>query len=179
MHVVLTGSPGAPLADLAYHLSVHDRSLPVDVGGLLRAEVDLGTPLGQAVADAMARGDLAADRPVLELVERHLRGSRERGFILAGFPRTIPQAVLLDLMLKHLDLPLDLVAAWTPPAPAPEAAPTPAVQARLRTFQERGLPMLGHYQRKGLLLTVREGDPRAAAEAILGAVAARGRVVME
>ena len=50
---------------------------------------------------------------------------------------------------------------------------------RLAVRTEKSAPLVGHYQRKGLLLTVREGDSRAAAEQILGAVAAQKRVLVQ
>jgi adenylate kinase len=75
---------------------------------MLRAEIAAGTELGLRVKDIMARGALVPDDVVVDIVsERIDQPDARKGFILDGFPRTVPQALALDRMLKGKGLKLD------------------------------------------------------------------------
>ena len=110
MHIVLSGPPGAGKGTVARALAAHDGSVPISTGNLLRQAVAEGSPLGRSAEATMLRGELVPDSIIRELVERRLRECAGRGFILDGFPRTIPQAVSLEFILIQLGLSLDLVA---------------------------------------------------------------------
>jgi adenylate kinase len=80
----------------------------VPTGGILRAEVARGTPLGRQVAEILARGDLVPDETMIELIRGKL-AEADDGFVLDGFPRTMAQAEALNGMLAEIGRPLDVV----------------------------------------------------------------------
>src|SRR5437588_12080876 len=77
---------------------------------MLRAAVEAGTPIGLRAKEMMARGELVPDDVVVAIVsERIDEPDAHNGFILDGFPRTVPQAHALDRILREKDLKLDAV----------------------------------------------------------------------
>lgn len=80
-------------------------------GAILRRERDLGTPLGLATAEITQRGGLVSDEIIVKLIEDWLRLHGAHGFVFDGFPRTLPQAESLGVILKRLRTALDL-ALW-------------------------------------------------------------------
>jgi adenylate kinase len=109
MRIVLLGAPGAGKGTVAKALAAVDGAIPVSTGDLLRSAVQARTPLGLQAEAYMHAGDLVPDKLIMGMVEEHLLELREPGFLLDGFPRTIPQAVSLDHILKRQKLRLDLV----------------------------------------------------------------------
>jgi adenylate kinase len=82
----------------------------LSTGDMLRAAVKAGTPVGLRAKDIMARGELVPDEVVVAIVSDRIdQPDARKGFILDGFPRTVPQAVALDRMLKEKGLALDAV----------------------------------------------------------------------
>jgi len=79
----------------------------VATGDILRAAVAEGSELGARVAPILERGDLVPDDLMVELIRERLND--EHGFVLDGFPRTVPQAEALDAMLEEIGKPLDAV----------------------------------------------------------------------
>jgi adenylate kinase len=79
----------------------------VATGDILRAAVAEGSELGARVAPILERGDLVPDDLMVELIRERLND--EHGFVLDGFPRTVPQAEALDVMLEEIGKPLDAV----------------------------------------------------------------------
>ena len=80
-------------------------------GAILRREKDLGTPLGEEIAEVLERGGLVSDKIIVELIEDWLRLHGGHGFVFDGFPRTLPQAESLMSILARLRTALDL-ALW-------------------------------------------------------------------
>src|SRR5213083_3057517 len=78
-------------------------------GAILRREKDLGTPLGEEIAEVLERGGLVSDKIIVELIEDWLRLHGGHGFVFDGFPRTLPQAESLMSILARLRSALDLV----------------------------------------------------------------------
>jgi adenylate kinase len=110
MRVVLLGAPGAGKGTVANLLTEHDGSVQISTGDILRAAVKEGTELGKEAKEYMDRGDLVPDSLIMKLMEERLQAEDcEKGFILDGFPRTIPQAEELKKLLARLGIALDLV----------------------------------------------------------------------
>lgn len=97
MNIILLGSPGAGKGTQAAYLSTHYQIPMIATGDMLRAAVKEATPLGLAAKEIMARGELVPDHIIIDLVkERISRLDCRNGFVLDGFPRTVPQAKALE-----------------------------------------------------------------------------------
>ena len=111
MKIVLLGAPGAGKGTVAKLLSGLDGSVQISTGDILRAAVKSETDLGKKAKEYMNAGDLVPDSLIMEIMEVRLREDDcGRGFILDGFPRTIPQAEELEGLLGRLGIALDFVA---------------------------------------------------------------------
>ena len=108
MRLILLGPPGAGKGTQAQRLVAKYGLVQLSTGDMLRAAVNDGTPVGLRAKDIMARGELVPDEVVVTIVsDRVDEADARNGFILDGFPRTVPQAVALDRMLKEKGLELD------------------------------------------------------------------------
>ncbi len=110
MRIILLGAPGAGKGTVAKQLTDYDGSVQISTGDILRGAVKAGTELGKKAQGYMERGDLVPDSLIMEIMEARLREPDcAKGFILDGFPRTIPQAEELKKLLQKLGIKLDLV----------------------------------------------------------------------
>jgi adenylate kinase len=110
MRIILLGAPGAGKGTIAKALMEGEGSVQISTGDILRNAVTAGTELGKRAHGYMERGELVPDTLIMEIMEsRFKEPDCEKGFILDGFPRTIPQAEALKKLLERLDLKLDLV----------------------------------------------------------------------
>jgi len=110
MRIILLGSPGAGKGTVANRLKAHDASAHISTGDILRNAVKAGTPLGKKAKEFMDKGALVPDSLIMDIMEERLQEPDcTKGFILDGFPRTIPQAEALDSLLAKLGIRLDTV----------------------------------------------------------------------
>jgi adenylate kinase len=108
MRLVLLGAPGSGKGTQAQRLQARYGVPQVSTGDLLREAVAAGTPLGRAAKIVMDAGQLVADDIMLGIIrERLARPDAALGFILDGFPRTIPQADGLAALLTEIGRPID------------------------------------------------------------------------
>jgi adenylate kinase len=111
MKIILLGSPGAGKGTVSKLLTALDGSVHISTGDILRNAVKAGTPLGKKAKEYMDRGDLVPDSLIMDMMgERLLEPDCAKGFILDGFPRTIPQAEALEKLLQKLHITIDVVA---------------------------------------------------------------------
>jgi adenylate kinase len=110
MRLVLVGPPGAGTGTQAEFVASHLSVPKISTGDIFRANVAAGTPLGVEAKRYMDSGQLVPDEVTINMVrERLAEGDADEGFLLDGFPRTVPQASALDKLLADLGIALDLV----------------------------------------------------------------------
>lgn len=108
MRLILLGAPGAGKGTVAKMLTALDGSVQISTGDILRGAVKDGTELGKKADAYMKAGDLVPDYLILGIMaERLQQPDCAKGFLLDGFPRTIPQAEALGGMLNKLGIKLD------------------------------------------------------------------------
>jgi adenylate kinase len=174
MRLVLLGPPGAGKGTQAKELVEKYGIVQLSTGDMLRAAIAAGTPVGLKAKDVMARGALVPDDVVVAIVsERIDQPDAARGFILDGFPRTVPQAQALEHMLSKKGLRLDAVVELKVdpdilvrrienrveqtrlrgeslrPDDNPEV-----LRQRLSAYHAQTAPLVAHYAAKGALRTV-------------------------
>ncbi|MDW7774096.1 MAG: adenylate kinase [Desulfobulbaceae bacterium] len=197
MKLILLGAPGAGKGTVAKLLTAVDGSVQISTGDILRGAVQAGTELGKEAEGYMKRGDLVPDSLIMGIMEKRLQEPDcRKGFLLDGFPRTIPQAEALKKLLVKLgieldmavniDVPRDIIldrlctrrtcenpecqAIYNVKSNPPkvegicdkcgsrviqrEDETEEAISHRLETYNEKTAPLIGFYEKEGLLVNV-------------------------
>lgn len=117
MRILLIGPPGVGKGTQAGRLQAASGAVPLASGDIFRHELKDETELGRLAKSFIDRGELVPDEVTIEMMADRLKSDkiRECGFILDGFPRTVPQAEALDRLLDELHLPLHVVVALDVP----------------------------------------------------------------
>jgi adenylate kinase len=161
LKVVLLGPPGSGKGTQAAVLSQKIGVPAISTGELLREAVTVGTDLGRRVEGIMNAGGLVDDDTITEVVrERLARRTDGRGFLLDGYPRSLPQAEILDQILAGDRERLDAVVLVNVPeeelvrralARKRRDDVEDVVRERLRVYREVTMPVIGYYRQRGLL----------------------------
>ena len=173
MYIIFFGPPGVGKGTQAVIVAERMGWEHISTGDMLRAHVAAGTELGRKAQGYMEKGLLTPDDLVIDMFMDRLRQIGGRGFVLDGFPRTLPQAVALDDALARDGRSIDLAVNITAPddvlmermlgraAEGGRADDTPeAMRVRLEV-QKPPAELLDHYRRAGKLKDV-DGRPPVA-----------------
>lgn len=110
LHVVLTGAPGCGKGTQARLLKERIAIAHLSTGEMLRSETQTGSELGRKIKALIDDGNLVPDEMIISMLEKRIdQDDCKNGFILDGFPRTLPQAEVLDDLLKKKGITLDAV----------------------------------------------------------------------
>jgi adenylate kinase len=135
MRLILLGPPGAGKGTQAQRLVHKHGIIQLSTGEMLRAAVAAQTPIGLQAKDIMASGSLVPDEIVIGIISDRLdQPDMKNGFILDGFPRTVPQAEALDELLKKKHIKLDAVVELR----VNESALLSRVETRVAEMRARG-----------------------------------------
>ena len=185
MRLLIMGPPGAGKGTQAKLIAARYAIPAISTGDIFRAMQTADTPLAKQVREIMASGGYISDEVTNQIVaDRLAQADCESGFLLDGYPRTIPQAEALDQMLVEKGMALDAVVEITADADtltrrivnrAKENAGAGAraddnedvIRNRLAVYREQTAPLVEHYRQKGLLRTV---DGMAPVEQVAAAI---------
>jgi adenylate kinase len=135
MRLILLGPPGAGKGTQAQRLVTKHGIIQLSTGEMLRAAAAAGTPVGLQAKEIMAGGGLVPDEIVIGIISDRLdQPDMKNGFILDGFPRTVPQAAALDELLKRKHIKLDAVVELR----VNESALLQRVETRVAEMRARG-----------------------------------------
>jgi adenylate kinase len=188
MRLILLGPPGAGKGTQAQRLVGRHGIIQLSTGDMLRAAVAAGTPVGLRAKSIMDAGQLVPDDVVVAIIaDRIDQPDARRGFVLDGFPRTVPQAEALERLLAERGLDLDgaielkvdenillkrienRVAEMTARGEKLRADDNPEVlKGRLDAYRAQTAPLTAHYAAKGRLRSV---DGMAPIDAVTAAIA--------
>jgi len=164
MRIILIGPPGAGKGTQCQRLIELLKVPHLSTGEMLRAAVKAGTSEGLQAARAMGEGKLVPDPLIVGMVTRRLEARDCRnGCLLDGFPRTLPQAEILDDLLERRAMSVDGVIELAVPRDElirrmlarKRADDDPAIFAqRIASFEEQTAPLLEYYDRQGKLACI-------------------------
>jgi adenylate kinase len=187
VRLILLGPPGAGKGTQALRLKEKYKIPQLSTGDMLRAAIDAGTPAGIAAKAIMDKGGLVPDETVVGIVaERITAPDAKAGFVLDGFPRTVPQAESLDKILAANNMELDAVielkvddetllgrigkrASETRASGGKVRADdnAEAFKVRLSAYHAQTAPVAEYYAKRGMLKTV---DGMASVNAVTSAL---------
>ena len=191
LNILLLGPQGAGKGTQGKLISAEYGIPHIATGDMLRAAMAAGTPLGLKVKPVYDAGQLVPDEIMIELIRERLdEPDASHGFILDGFPRTMPQAEAFDAMLREIGRELTVVFALqvsdeicverllkrAEDEGRPDDTPE-AIRTRLDLYHRETEPLIEHYRTQGILVTIHgDGTPNevfAEIQAALEQVAVR------
>jgi adenylate kinase len=191
VNILLLGPQGSGKGTQARRISAEYGISQIAAGDMLRAAIALGTPLGLEVKPILDRGELVPDELIIDLIRERLEEpDAAEGFVLDGFPRTMPQADALDSMLREIGRELTVVFALqvsdeicierllkrAREEQRPDDTPE-AIRTRLELYHRETEPLIEHYRTLGVLIPIHaDGTPNevfAEIQAALEQVAVR------
>jgi adenylate kinase len=162
--IVLLGPPGAGKGTQAELLAGQLGVPAISTGDMLRQAVASGTELGGKVQGIMASGALVDDATMADVVKDRLaKADARQGFLLDGYPRTLPQAHTLEGILTGTGRELDAVLLVEVPGEELVRRAVlrgrgddseEVVRERLRVYREKTEPLIGYYRERGLLYPI-------------------------
>ena len=169
MRLLLLAAPGGGKGTQGERLASRFGVQHISSGDVLRAAADAGTPAGREAAAYQRRGDLVPDQIVFDLLIPVVAAAAARGgYILDGFPRTVPQAVQAFEVARRLDFTLDAAVHLDVPEPvllrrlldrARTDDTAEVIRHRLQVFAETTSPLIAYYRNRGILVDVNGDQP--------------------
>ncbi len=170
MRLLLLAPPGGGKGTQGERLAARFGVRHIAAGDLLRAEARAGTPAGHQIAAWQERGDLVPDQIVLDVLTPVVVAAvAEGGYILDGFPRTLPQATVAAELGARLGLTLDAAVYLYAPEPVlmrrllaragRNDDTSDVIEHRLQVFAETTSPLVTYYRNRGILLAVDADQP--------------------
>jgi adenylate kinase len=164
LKLLLIGAPGGGKGTQGDALALLYDIQHISSGEVLRAEAEAGTPVGHEIAGYQQRGDLVPDQIVFDLLIPVIAAAAARGgYVLDGFPRTVPQALQAFEVARHFDFTLDAAVYLDVPESVLlqrllERARTDdtaeVIRHRLEVFAETTGPLIAYYRDRGVLVEV-------------------------
>jgi adenylate kinase len=168
MRILLLGPPGSGKGTQGKLLSERLGVPAISTGDILRQAVKDGTSLGRQAQAIMAKGELVPDDLIVNMIRDRIgRPDARGGFILDGFPRTVPQAEALETMLSGNGDGLSAVLNFSVPEPelvermlqrakaeGREDDRPETIRERLRVYRDKTEPLIGYYRKKDLVADV-------------------------
>jgi adenylate kinase len=167
IRLILLGRQGSGKGTQGARLAVHYGIAHISTGEMLRNAIKHDTPVGRVVKDVIDQGGLVEDDLMASLVKGRLgeADARTKGYLLDGFPRTLPQAHALDDITRarpinivvDLEVPrAEVIARLQARLQAEHRTDDEpdAVERRLAAYDEQTAPLIAHYRRQGTLAVV-------------------------
>ena len=183
MHLIFLGPPGVGKGTQAKRVCDYYNIIHLSTGEILRSEMVAESEIGQKAKSYIDNGKLVPDEVLLGIMDKRLKkGDAQKGYLLDGFPRTIPQAEGLDEIMKKISHTLDGAISLTANEDelvqrlinrgleSGRSDDTPEViRQRQKIYWNQTAPLLEFYQQKNLLKTLDGlGDIPEITERILG-----------
>ncbi len=168
-NIILFGPPGSGKGTQAKMLAEKYDLLHISTGDMFRYELSNDTPLGKKAKEYMNKGALVPDEITISMLKNKLRQHQEaKGFILDGFPRTVPQAEALEELSKEIDMELDALIALRvekeeivkrlldrgKTSGRKDDQDESIILDRIRVYTEETQPVFEYYDEKGMAYNV-------------------------
>ena len=169
INLVLFGPPGAGKGTQSAKLIEKYKLLHISTGDLFRKHLKEGTALGKLAQDYMSKGNLVPDQVVIDMVDDRIKSSgNTSGIIFDGFPRTVPQAEALDVLMKKnntsITTLIELIvtedelkkrlAERALKENRPDDAKPEVIENRISVYKAETIPVARYYEKQGKYATI-------------------------